>query len=40
MYDREAPMHARLQSSMKVAPPTNLSVTATINITWRILPTP
>jgi len=40
VYDREAPMQARLQSSMKVAPPANLSVTATINMTWRILPMP
>lgn len=38
LRDMAAPMAMR--ASMKVAPPETLSVTATINITWRIVPAP
>ncbi len=39
MREMAAPMALRA-SSMKVSPPDTLAVTATINITWRIVPTP
>lgn len=38
LRDMAAPMAMR--ASMKVSPPETLSVTATINIIWRIVPTP
>ena len=38
MRDMAAPQAMR--ASMKVAPPETLSVTATINMTWRIIPAP